>query len=78
MEGIDCAWRDWEDSDPCYKVWTQDLVRCAQKLSFGIFCRRNSVLGPDSGRCLATVKMHSPEGLGLCVYVCVCVCVCAT
>ena len=74
MEGINCAWRDWDDSDLCYKVWTGDLVRCAQQLSFGMLCRRKSVLGRDSGCCLATVKMHSPEGFCLCVCVFVCVC----
>ena len=50
----------------------RDLERCARRLSFGMLCRRKSVLGSDSGRCLATVKMHSPEGFG------VSVCVCAT
>jgi hypothetical protein len=70
MEGISCAWKDWDDSDLCYKVTWCDVHR----LSFGMLCRRKSVLVHDSGRCLATVKMHSPEGFGLCVYVCVCVC----
>ena len=51
-------------------------ARCAHQLSFGMLCRRKSMLAPDSGRCLATVKMHSPEGIGLSVCVCVFVCVC--
>jgi hypothetical protein len=50
----------------------RELVRCARQLSFGMLCRRKSVLGSDSGCCLATMKMHSPEGFG---FVCVCVCV---
>lgn len=51
------------------EVWTGDLVQCAQQLSFGMLCGRKSVLGSDGGCCLATVKMNSPEGFGLCMCV---------
>ena len=54
----------------------RDLERCAGQLLLGMLCRRKRVLGSDSGRCLATVKMHSPEGFGVSVCVCVYVCVC--